>query len=252
METLSYEENEKKIGILTLKGGSGNPLSPQMVHELDEILKKIMESSPQVLILHGGEGKIFSGGFSLPHIFDWNRSQINDFFTSFTKSVKNLITLPCPTISAVNGHAIAAGFILSLGTDLRIVRTGKTKLGFSEVDLGIGVPYGTQVLFSSRTSNQVALRYTMMAELFGPETAKNIGYADFLAENPLTLAIDLAHNIIKKPGFGAQNTKLFHAQKIAREFKEAEALSMENFLDSWFSPEAQQGIKGLAEKLSKK
>jgi hypothetical protein len=92
----------------------------------------------------------------------------------------------------------------------------------------------------------------MMAELFDPETSKAIGYADFLAENPLISAIDLANNIILKPGFGVQTTKIFHAQRIAKNFKEAEDLSMEKFLDSWFSPEAQQGIKDLAEKLSKK
>ena len=252
MKTLIYDENTEKVGTLILNSGSGNPLTPELIKELDKKIEEIEKSPPKVLILHGGDGKIFSGGFSLPHIFAWERKQMDDFFGEFTKALTRLITLKCPTLSAVNGHAVAAGFILTLGTDLRVLTKGKLKLGFTEVDIGVGVPYGTQVLFALRTNPQASLRYTMLGELFNPEVASSIGHADFLAENATEKAMEVANHILAKPGSGVSETKSFYAQKVAEDFKKAEAATRGNFLDSWFSPEAQKSIKAMAEKLSKK
>ncbi|MEE2745040.1 MAG: hypothetical protein VYD54_14095, partial [Bdellovibrionota bacterium] len=80
MKTLIYDENTDKIGTLVLNSGSGNPLTPELIKELDKKIEEIEKSPPKVLIFHGGDGKILSGGFSLPHIFDWERKQMDDFF----------------------------------------------------------------------------------------------------------------------------------------------------------------------------
>ena len=87
MKTLIYKENEDKIGFLTLNSGSGNPLTPDLLEELNHKMEEIEKSPPKVLIIHGGESNIFSGGFSLPHIYDWKREQLIHFFGTFTKEV---------------------------------------------------------------------------------------------------------------------------------------------------------------------
>ena len=86
--------------------------------------------------------------------------------------------MPCPTVTAVNGHCIAGGFILSLASDLRIVKSGKLKLGLSEVDLGVCVPAGPQILLAARTSESHALRVGMLGHLFGGEEANPAGRQD--------------------------------------------------------------------------
>ncbi len=252
MKNLIYEEGKEKIGILTLNTGSGNPLTPDFLKEFDVKTEELERTPPKVLIIHGGEGKIFSGGFSLPHIHDWKREQLVDFFGTFTRSLKRIITLSCPTISAINGHAVAAGIILSLGTDLRVLKKGKVMLGFPEVDIGVGVPYQTQLLFAYRTNYQAALKYTMTGDLFSSEKALSIGFADYLTEDEKTKALEVAHHIISKPGTGPSVTKDYFSKKIAREFEEAGKESGETFLDSWFTPEAQKSIKAQALKLSNK
>ena len=252
MKNLIYKEDKDKIGVLTINSGSGNPLTPDLLKELDVITEELEKKPPKALIIHGGEGKIFSGGFSLPHIFDWKRNQLVDFFGTFTRALTRIISLKCPTICAINGHAVAAGIILSLGTDLRVVKQGKTMLGFPEVDIGVGVPYQTQLLFAYRSNYQAALRYTMTGELFNPDQALSINYADYLAENEKVKAMEVAQFLLSKPGTGPSVTKEYFSKKIAREFEEAGKESGEIFLDSWFTPEAQKAIKTQAENLSKK
>ena len=182
-------------------------------------------------------------------IAKWDRAQITTFFGSFLNALHNLILLPCPTFCALNGHAIAGGFILSLGCDFRVVRAGNLKLGLSEVDLGVAVPLGTQVLFAERTSPHAALRHSMTGELFNSETAIQNGYAVASAENAFDKALELAVGLAQKPGQGVAETKKLSAPELSRRVRDADERGLERFLDSWFSESGQKHIQALAEKL---
>ena len=50
-----------------------------------------------------------------------------------------MLTIRCPVIAGIKGHAIAGGYILSLGADIRIVGNNRSKFGLSEVDLGVAI-----------------------------------------------------------------------------------------------------------------
>ena len=41
MKNLIYKEDKDKIGILTLNSGSGNPLTPDLLKELDVITEEL-------------------------------------------------------------------------------------------------------------------------------------------------------------------------------------------------------------------
>ena len=174
MSEILYEELDNGVGRIILNSGSGNPLTPTLLETLNSELSRLTENAPRALIIDGGEGSIFSGGFALPIIAKWEREEIRSFFGTFLDAIYKVMLMPCPTIGAINGHCIAGGFILSLATDLRIVKSGKLKLGLSEVDLGVCVPAGPQVLLAARTSEAHALRVGMLGHLFnGEEATKN-------------------------------------------------------------------------------
>ena len=252
MGTVTYSELEHGVGRLTLTSGSGNPLTPETIEALNSELGRLTDNPPKALILDGGDGSIFSGGFALPIIGSWDRDQIRSFFGGFLHALDRLLNLRCPTVAAINGHAIAGGFIFSLGCDLRVVKTGKVKLGLSEVDLGVGVPAGTQVLLGARTSNQFASRISMQGYLFSPEEALASGYADELADDALAGATALATRLAQKPGNGPAVTKELGNRNLSERVRTADAAGLDLFLDSWFSDEAQQSIQALAAKLSAK
>jgi len=247
-----YEELENGVAKLTLSNGSGNPITTEFLVALTDRLQGLAKQPPRALILDAGDSKIFSGGFALPVIAHWNRDQIQEFFGLFLDALHELMLLPCPTIAAIGGHAIAGGFILSLGCDFRVVKTGNLKLGLSEVDLGVAVPAGTQRLFEERTSKHAAFRYAMLGELFGPEAALQIGYALAADDNPLEKATEIATSLAKKPGEGVKVAKMFQAKPLSDRVRAADADGLETFLDSWFSEMGQKCIQGLAAKLSGK
>jgi len=252
MNTASTLTQENGIARISLHSGRGNPIRPVLLDELHAHLDALNDDLPRVLVLDAGDAPIFSGGFDLPMIAGWSREQIGSFFGRFNDVLTRILQLPCPSIAAVGGHAIAGGFILSLACDLRVVRNGPLKLGLSEVKLGVAVPAGTLALLTARTSPQAALKISLLASLIGPEEAQRIGYADAVVDDPIAHAMQLAGKLAALPGPGVGITHTFGATPILQAIEKADAYGMEAFLDTWFSPEGQACIHAMAKKLSGK
>lgn len=250
MPNIDLNHLDSGVARLTLNIGRGNPLTPEAVQELEATLNELKNHPPKALLIDSADPKIFSGGFSLPIIGSWQRSELADFFAGFLRCVQTLLRFPCPTVCAVDGHAVAGGFILSLAADLRVVGKGPIKLGLSETKLAVAVPAGTLELLAARTSVQHALRLGMLAHLMGPDEALRIGYADQLADDVSDASLSLAVSLAKLPGTGATVTRQFRGNALAERVQQADNEHLSAFLDSWFSPTAQRAIQAMAQKLS--
>lgn len=250
MPSITVQQLDHGVQRLTLNSGGGNPLTPALIDELNEALEQLKATPPRALVLDADGAKIFSAGFALPIICSWERERLWGFFSGFLDVVHKLLMLPCPTVSAIEGHSIAGGFILSLATDFRVVGNGKLKLGLSEVDLGVAVPPSTQRLLAARTTEAQALWLTSTGELMGPEEALRCGYARSISDSPLADAIALATKLAKKPGSGAAVNRQLFNHVISEDMRLAQQRTGA-FLDTWFSESGQQCIHALAAKLSK-
>ena len=234
----------------SLNNGGGNALISATLEAIHEALDGLGDA--RALVLDGGSAKLFSGGFDLTEIVDYDRSQLATFLGRFMRILDRVLRLDCPTVVALHSHALAGGFILSLAFDLRVVATRDLKLGLNEVDLGVMIPASTEALFGLRTSPQVALSYGMSGRLFGPDEAARIGYADLLAEDAQAHALEVASALARKPGGGSTLTRRRAGDRIADIVDAQEREHQEAFLDSWYSPEGQAGLHAVAERLRKR
>jgi enoyl-CoA hydratase/carnithine racemase len=235
---------------LSLNMGRGNPLTPTANQELLKTLQHLATDPPRALLLDAQGSKIFSGGFALPIIASFEREELRSFLNTFMACIDQILRLPCPSVCAVSGHAVAAGFILSLATDFRVVSEGSVKLGLPEVNLGMPVPTGAQALFVGRSSESFAHRYCSTGELFTADEGYRIGYADQLASNADESALELAQHLADKPGLGLSTGRSFLTHTLADKVKHADDTYMDSFLDAWFIPETQALIHVQANKLS--
>lgn len=111
----------------------------------DRIGALCQDDSLRALVLTG-EGRAFSAGGDL----DMLQTQadlgaaapgtawrgIRDEMSSFYRLFLSIRDVPCPTIAAINGHAIGAGFCVALGCDFRYVAT-EAKLGLNFTRIGV-------------------------------------------------------------------------------------------------------------------
>lgn len=247
---LCWENLDPGMVRLSLDHGRGNPLSRQLIDELEGVLGDLEASPPRALILDGGAGKLFSGGFDLREVLGFDARDARRFFKRFFELLARLTELPCPTIAAIHGAAVAGGFLLPLACDLRVVQQGPHVLGLTEVDLGVAVPAGCQVLLAARTSDATALRLSTFGTLLTPDEAHAVGYADALHEDARAEAIALARRLAEKPGFGVSMTKQLSATLLAQRVRDADARGFEGFFASWMSEPAQAALHALAARLA--
>lgn len=142
-------EKRGNLFFLTLTGdGDEHRLNPTLISSIRSALSQVKsQSTPGTALITTAEGKFFSNGFDLA----WAKSSsggssseavnlLHHMVDLFKDIVTDLISLPMPTIAAVNGHAAAAGFMLAMSHDYVMMRRDRAVLYMSEVDIGLTLP----------------------------------------------------------------------------------------------------------------
>uniref|UniRef100_A0A0D9WIX1 Uncharacterized protein n=1 Tax=Leersia perrieri TaxID=77586 RepID=A0A0D9WIX1_9ORYZ len=112
-----------------------------------------------------------------------------------------------PTIAAVTGHASAAGFLLALCHDYRLMRSDRGVLYMSEVDIGLPLPPYFVAILRAKITSANALRDVVLGarKVKAPE-AKEMGIVDVVcptAAETAAEAIRLAEQLAARKWNGS-------------------------------------------------
>jgi enoyl-CoA hydratase/carnithine racemase len=178
-----------------------------------------------------GNGKSFSAGGNVKdmrdgeNIFGGTPSQIAENYRRGIQRISMAMhTIEIPTIAAINGAAIGAGFDLTCMCDIRI-GSENTLLGETFVNLGIIPGDGGAWFLQRLVGYQRAAELTFSGRLIKAEEAKELGLLLEIvsAVNLLPRAQELAANFASKP---PQTVRM-----IKRLMKSAQRLELGDFLD---------------------
>lgn len=109
---------------------------------------------PRALVT-SATGKFWSIGLDL----DWvgaNPEEFATYATSVHELFAQTLELPVPTVAAVQGHCFAAGAMLALSHDFRVMRADRGYFCLPEVDINIPFTAGMSDLIKARLQPQVA------------------------------------------------------------------------------------------------
>ena len=165
--------------------------------ELDEVEK--IEGSRALVTT--GTGKFYSNGLDL----DW-LGQHGDQFEAYLGRVHalyaRLLTLPMPTIAAINGHAFAGGAMLTLAHDFAVMRTDRGYFCLPEVDLGMTFTPGMTALIQARLGLRVAHEAMITGRRYTADHALAAGIVHRTAPEAevLPAAVELAAEMAGKNG----------------------------------------------------
>jgi enoyl-CoA hydratase/carnithine racemase len=205
------------VFLLTMNDGE-NRWNTTFVREFDKALDAVEASEgPIALVTASANEKFFSNGLDL----EWRASDDADhrggdreaFGPEFMALMGRIITLPVPTVAAVNGHAFGAGFMCALCHDTRFQRADRGFMCANEVDIGMVIPNPELALFRHKMPLNAYFETVLQAKRWGGPQSLEAGIAQQIEplESLLPAAISKAEEL----------SRLGANREIYRKMKEA-------------------------------
>ncbi|MDP6978412.1 MAG: enoyl-CoA hydratase/isomerase family protein [Myxococcota bacterium] len=160
------------------------------------------DTAMRALVITGG-GSAFSAGGDLQMIrdvtqmaHDGKRQEVTDFMRSFYSLFLSIREIPVPTIAAINGHAIGAGFCVALGCDIRYVARG-AKLALNFTKLGLHPGMGASWTLPRLAGPSLAAELMYTSRMVSGEDAAAMGMASRALETAevLPAALETAREV---------------------------------------------------------
>ena len=210
MATLNREGD---VFLLNL-GDDENRFTQAWVQEVSAALDEVAGADGPRALVTVATGKFWSNGLDL----DWmlaNRDQTLPYIKSVQHLFVQLLTLPAYSIAAIQGHCFAAGALLALAQDTRIMRADRGFFCLPEVDLGIPFTPGMSGLIQGKLSADTALETMITGRRYGGDDARAAGIvSQSLSEDELLpAAMALASELAGKAGATMKTirSEMFHS-----------------------------------------
>lgn len=129
---------EGPVTILELRHKKANALDVELLTALEDELAAA-ERAQQAVVLTG-TGSIFSAGVDLYRVLEGGTQYLDVFLPALDSALRRLFSFPRPAVAAINGHAMAGGWILACGCDYRVASLTAGKLGLPELHVGVAFP----------------------------------------------------------------------------------------------------------------
>jgi enoyl-CoA hydratase/carnithine racemase len=197
---------------------------------------------------------VFSAGLDVPYLLSLgsDRAALTAAWEAFFGAARALAESPVPVVAAVAGHAPAGGCVLALCCDYRVMASGPFRLGLNETQVGLAAPEGVQHLMRRVVGIYRAERLLVAGELVEAEQALALGLVDELVD--IDHVADRARVWLEEL-LALPREPMLTTRRIARvdlvAAMQPERIQLPRFIDAWFAPDTQAGLRALVAKLGK-
>jgi enoyl-CoA hydratase len=184
-------EHRDPVAVLTIRHGRANALDLELCRALVAALGRVEREGAVVLT---GSGSIFSAGVDLRRVMAGGAAYVREFLPLLREAFERLAFFERPVVAAVNGHAMAGGFILLAAADQAVLVSEGARIGVTELKVGVPFPRIALELVRMRVGEAEAARLVYRASTVLPEEALSRGMVDELApaDTLLDRAVELA------------------------------------------------------------
>jgi enoyl-CoA hydratase/carnithine racemase len=188
------------VFVLSMDRGE-NRLSPELLTAVEAALDEVASTDGPRSLVTTGAGKFFSNGLDL----DWlgaHADQLDSYLDRVHRLFAQYLTLPCATVAALNGHTYAAGAMVAICHDHRIMRTDRGYWCLPEVDLAMPFTPGMNALIAAMVPARTAHEAMVTGRRYTAAEALAAGIVDEVADEPSVLdqAVAAAARLAPKAG----------------------------------------------------
>lgn len=228
-----------------------NALDRPMMAALRGAVAELAGAGAPALLLASAHPTVFCPGWDLKVLVGAERSTVAEFLAEFNALVLDLFSYEGPTAAALSGHAVAGGCLLAHACDLRVMATGKARVGLSELNLGVPVPGACLRMLRARLSPAAVDHLVFRGEGFTAERAMDFGIVHRTASagDVLQAARIELGKLAGRPRRAFTETKRMLLAEVWREMASPAPDEDNRFLESWFDDATQERITGVASRL---
>ena len=128
-----------RVAVLQMTHGKANAIDLEFCRGLTAQLHACQHSEARALVLTG-QGRIFSAGVDLPRLVEGGGAYAREFLPAMNHAFEALFSFTKPLVTAVNGHAIAGGCIMTACGDYRVMARDVGRIGIPELLVGVPFP----------------------------------------------------------------------------------------------------------------
>lgn len=177
MADLSIERIGETI-LLRMTREPVNALGPDMLAQMDAFMDDMAISPPAGGLVIAGLDKSFCAGIDTKALAAFSEGEKAAALSRIDRIMAKLYSLPIPTVAAVQGHAIGAGFIIALACDWKFLALGPGKLGLNQVAVGIKYPPVPINIVMRELPEPTRRRLTLGGALLSTEELANLDVFD--------------------------------------------------------------------------
>ncbi len=244
---LTTIETKDGIATLTLTRGKVNAFNEKFVDHLRETFRQL-ENAPDVrAVILTGQGSFFSFGLDVPELHGYSQADFTRFLTKFTSLYLTMFEFSKPLVAAINGHAVAGGFMIATPCDYRVMVSGKAKIALNEITFGSAVFAGSLEILKCVTGHRNAEIFALGGKMYSAKEAQKLGLIDEVvaSEALLTQANVSAKELSDNDAVAFAQIKKLLRGPVAERISQIEAASIRQFVEIWYSHSTREKTKGI-------
>ncbi|MFD9123604.1 enoyl-CoA hydratase-related protein [Kitasatospora sp. NPDC059571] len=193
-------------------GDTENRFHPDWLAAVNALLDEVEKADGPRALVTAATGKFFSNGLDLDWLFS-HADQAGTYVTGVQDLFARVLTLPMVTVAALQGHTFAAGAMLSLAHDFRVMRGDRGFWCLPEAEINIPFTHGMSALIQARLTPQSAHESMVTARRYGGHDALTAGIVDRTADEDAVrrTAVELAaaHTAKAGPTVGTIKARMY-------------------------------------------
>lgn len=163
---------EGPVFIITMDDGE-NRMNRTWLEAMNRALDEVEQAPDPIALVTTGVDRFFSNGLDLDWIVAGGVDML-DFVATVERLFARIIAAPYITVAACNGHTFAAGAMLALCHDFRVMRSDRGFFCLPEVDIKIPFTPGMNSLIMSRMTATAAHEVMVTGNRFGGDEAARL------------------------------------------------------------------------------
>jgi enoyl-CoA hydratase/carnithine racemase len=193
-------ERDDGVWVLDL-GDTENRFNSDSLAELSALLDEVEAAEGPKALVVKATGKYWSNGLDL----DWmlaDETRAGPLLAGVHALFARVLVMPVPTVAAVTGHCYAAGAMLSVAHDIKVMRADRGYWCLPEVDLGLPFTPGMNALLVAKLPKRTAHESMTTARRYTAPESVDAGILDATAEQDAVVgtAVERAAALASKAG----------------------------------------------------